>query len=41
LSLVLRTACFAALVAMVAGFKIPGHVAARKLAIIAALDQSR
>ncbi len=41
LSLVLRSICFAALVAMVAGFRVPGHVAARKIAIIAALDQSR
>ncbi|HEY6421198.1 MAG TPA: VWA domain-containing protein [Candidatus Binataceae bacterium] len=40
-ALVLRALSLAALVAMLAGLRIPGKVAARSVAIVAALDESR
>ena len=40
-SAVLRTLCLAAIVAMLAGLRIPGRISARKVAVVAALDQSR
>ena len=41
LSASLRTLCLIALVAMLAGLRIPGKVAAQRVAVVVAVDQSR
>jgi Ca-activated chloride channel family protein len=40
-SALLRLGCLAALVAMIAGLRIPGRLAARRVEVVALLDQSR
>lgn len=40
-SALLRVGCLAAMVAMIAGLRIPGRLAARRVEIVALLDQSR
>src|SRR5260370_1883825 len=40
-SAVLRMLCVVALVAMLAGLRIPGRIAAKSVAVVAVLDQSR
>src|SRR5271168_3655521 len=40
-SAALRAACIVALVAMLAGLRVPGRIAAKSVAVVAVLDQSR
>ncbi len=40
-SALLRMLCVAAIVVMLAGLRIPGRIAARRIAVVAALDESR
>src|SRR5271156_3357147 len=40
-SATLRALCVVALVAMLAGLRIPGRIAAQKVAVVAVLDESR
>src|SRR5579864_7137166 len=40
-SALLRVSCVIALVAMLAGLRVPGRIAAKSVAVVAALDQSR